>query len=117
MNYLLVALGAAMLGAVCMHLSYKRAAFARRNERAASKAREEKERSDRLMAQAERDKAETEIQRLLQEAAHNAGWHEGYRAAQRDMEDKNETDEIMAKIDDCLINNRPFAIKFGVNTK
>lgn len=117
MDYLLVALGAAILGAACMHLSYRRAAFVRRDERAACKAREDTARADRMMAQAERDKAETEIQRLLQEAAHNAGWHEGYRAAQIDMEAKGKNDGIMGMIDRNLRNGRPVAIGLGVSTK
>lgn len=117
MDYLLVALGAAILGAFFMHLSYRRAAVARREERNAMKSREDMAYAERMRLKAERDAADLENQRLLQEAAHNAGWHEGYRAAQNDKTAVGKADGLMGMIAENLHNGRSVAVGFGVPTK
>lgn len=106
MDYLLVALGAALLGALSMHLSYRRAAFARKEERAAG-----------MKIQLERDAAYASVQQLLQDAAHDAGWREGYQAAQDELTAKDTADGIMGMIDTSLRNGRPVAVGFGVTNK
>ena len=113
MEQLIIATVFFALGVFCMRLSNNHAEKVRRSERSVNRAREAMDRGELRIMSEKRAAVEAENNRLKQEAAHNAGWHEGYQTAQREFCEKEQSDGIVGLINSSLQEGRSVAVGFG----